>query len=409
MGSKQFERPERIQFSDDHYAVETLAVRAGQWRSEEGEHSDAIFPTSSFVYSSAKEAADTFAGNIEGNVYSRFTNPTVQAFERRIAALEGGERAIATSSGMAGIMSLCMSLMKHGDHVVCSRSVFGSTVSLFEKYVSRAGIETTFVDPKDLTAWQAAVRPTTRMFFLETPSNPLAEVTDIQAVAEVAHAAGAKLVVDNCFLTPALQKPLLLGADIVMHSATKHLDGQGRVMGGVVVGSDADMEEVFGFIRTAGPCLSPFNAWVFQKGLETLPLRMKAHSEAALEIAQWLESQPKVARVHYSGLASHPQHELAARQQSGFGAVLGFEVSSEALSQKEAAWAFIDATEVISITGNLGDVKSTITHPATTTHGRMSAEARAEAGIQDSLIRLSVGLESIDDLKRDLQRGLDAI
>lgn len=409
MGSKQFERPERIQFSDDHYAVETLAVRAGQWRSEEGEHSDAIFPTSSFVYSSAKEAADTFAGNIEGNVYSRFTNPTVQAFERRIAALEGGERAIATSSGMAGIMSLCLSLMKHGDHVVCSRSVFGSTVSLFEKYVSRAGIETTFVDPKDLTAWQSAVRPTTRMFFLETPSNPLAEVTDIQAVADVAHAAGAKLVVDNCFLTPALQKPLSLGADIVMHSATKHLDGQGRVVGGVVVGSDADMEEVFGFIRTAGSCLSPFNAWVFQKGLETLPLRMRAHSEAALEIAQWLEAQPKVARVYYSGLASHPQHELAARQQSGFGAVLGFEVASDTLSQQEAAWSFIDATEVISITGNLGDVKSTITHPATTTHGRMSAEARAEAGIQDSLIRLSVGLENVDDLKRDLQRGLDAI
>ena len=409
MGSKQFERPERIQFSDDHYAVETLAVRAGQWRSEEGEHSDAIFPTSSFVYSSAKEAADTFAGNIEGNVYSRFTNPTVQAFERRIAALEGGERAIATSSGMAGIMSLCLSLMKQGDHVVCSRSVFGSTVSLFEKYVSRAGIETTFVDPKDLAAWQAAVRPTTRMFFLETPSNPLAEVTDIQAVADVAHAAGAKLVVDNCFLTPALQKPLSLGADIVMHSATKHLDGQGRVVGGVVVGSDADMEEVFGFIRTAGSCLSPFNAWVFQKGLETLPLRMRAHSEAALEIAQWLEAQPKVARVYYSGLASHPQHELAARQQSGFGAVLGFEVASDTLSQQEAAWSFIDATEVISITGNLGDVKSTITHPATTTHGRMSAEARAEAGIQDSLIRLSVGLENVDDLKRDLQRGLDAI
>ena len=409
MGSKQFERPERIQFSDDHYAVETLAVRAGQWRSEEGEHSDAIFPTSSFVYSSAKEAADTFAGNIEGNVYSRFTNPTVQAFERRIAALEGGERAIATSSGMAGIMSLCLSLMKQGDHVVCSRSVFGSTVSLFEKYVSRAGIETTFVDPKDLIAWQAAVRPTTRMFFLETPSNPLAEVTDIQAVADVAHAAGAKLVVDNCFLTPALQKPLSLGADIVMHSATKHLDGQGRVVGGVVVGSDADMEEVFGFIRTAGSCLSPFNAWVFQKGLETLPLRMRAHSEAALEIAQWLEAQPKVARVYYSGLASHPQHELAARQQSGFGAVLGFEVASDTLSQQEAAWSFIDATEVISITGNLGDVKSTITHPATTTHGRMSAEARAEAGIQDSLIRLSVGLENVDDLKRDLQRGLDAI
>jgi O-succinylhomoserine sulfhydrylase len=409
MGRKQFERPERIQFNDDHYAVETLAVRAGQWRSEEGEHSDAIFPTSSFVYSSAKEAADTFAGNIEGNVYSRFTNPTVQAFERRIAALEGGERAIATSSGMAGIMSLCLSLMKHGDHVVCSRSVFGSTVSLFEKYVSRAGIETTFVDPKDLSAWQAAVRPTTRMFFLETPSNPLAEVTDIAAVADIAHAASAKLVVDNCFLTPALQKPLSLGADIVMHSATKHLDGQGRVVGGVVVGSEADMEEVFGFIRTAGSCLSPFNAWVFQKGLETLPLRMKAHSESALEIAIWLEAQPKVARVYYSGLASHPQHELAARQQSGFGAVLGFEVVSQTMSQQEAAWSFIDATEVVSITGNLGDVKSTITHPATTTHGRMSAQARTEAGIQDSLIRLSVGLESVDDLKRDLQRGLDAI
>lgn len=409
MGHKQFERPERIQFNDDHYALETLAVRAGQWRSEEGEHSDTIFPTSSFVYSSAKEAADTFAGNIEGNVYSRFTNPTVQAFERRIAALEGGERAIATSSGMAGIMSLCLSLMKHGDHVVCSRSVFGSTVSLFEKYVSRAGIETTFVDPKDLTAWQAAVRPTTCMFFLETPSNPLAEVTDITAVANIAHAAGAKLVVDNCFLTPALQKPLSLGADIVMHSATKHLDGQGRVVGGVVVGSDADMEEVFGFIRTAGSCLSPFNAWVFQKGLETLPLRMKAHSESALEIAHWLEAQPKVARVYYSGLASHPQHELAARQQSGFGAVLGFEVVSQTMTQQEAAWSFIDATDVISITGNLGDVKSTITHPATTSHGRMSEQARADAGIKDSLIRLSVGLESVDDLKRDLQRGLDAI
>lgn len=409
MGRKQFERPERIQFNDDHYALETLAVRAGQWRSEEGEHSDAIFPTSSFVYSSAKEAADTFAGQVEGNVYSRFTNPTVQAFERRIAALEGGERAIATSSGMAGIMSLCLSLLKHGNHVVCSRSVFGSTVSLFEKYVSRAGIETTFVNPKDLTAWQAAVRPTTGLFFLETPSNPLAEITDIQAVADIAHAAGAKLVVDNCFLTPALQKPLLHGADIVMHSATKHLDGQGRVVGGVVVGSDADMEEVFGFIRTAGSCLSPFNAWVFQKGLETLPLRMRAHSEAALEIAQWLEAQPKVARVYYSGLASHPQHELAARQQSGFGAVLGFEVASAAMSHQEAAWSFIDATEIISITGNLGDVKSTITHPASTTHGRMSAEARADAGIQDSLIRLSVGLESVDDLKRDLQRGLNAL
>ena len=293
--------------------------------------------------------------------------------------------------------------------MVCSRSVFGSTVSLFDKYVSRAGIETTYVDPKNLDAWRAAVRPTTKMFFLETPSNPLAELTDIAAVAEIAHAAHAKLVVDNCFLTPVLQKPLALGADIVMHSATKHLDGQGRVVGGVVVGCDADMEEVFGYIRTAGACLSPFNAWVFQKGLETLPLRMRAHSEAALEIAQWLETHPGIARVYYSGLESHPQHALAKRQQSGFGAVMGFEVVAPAGEEKAAAWRFIDATQMISITGNLGDVKSTITHPATTTHGRMSAQARAEAGIQDNLIRLSVGLESVEDLKADLLRGLAAI
>jgi O-succinylhomoserine sulfhydrylase len=409
MARKGFERPERIQFNDDGYELDTLAVRAGQYRSEEGEHSDAIYPTSSFVYSSAREAAATFGGDEEGNIYSRFTNPTVQAFERRIAALEGGERAIATASGMAGIMSLCLSLMKHGDHVVCSRSVFGSTVSLFDKYVSRAGIETTYVDPKNLDAWRAAVRPTTKMFFLETPSNPLAELTDIAAVAEIAHAANAKLVVDNCFLTPVLQKPLALGADIVMHSATKHLDGQGRVVGGVVVGRDADMEEVFGYIRTAGACLSPFNAWVFQKGLETLPLRMRAHSEAALEIAQWLETQPGIACVYYSGLESHPQHALAKRQQSGFGAVMGFEVVAPAGEEKAAAWRFIDATQLISITGNLGDVKSTITHPATTTHGRMSAQARAEAGIHDNLIRLSVGLESVEDLKADLLRGLAAI
>src|SRR6056300_854683 len=293
MGKKSFERPERLQFTDTGYATETLGVRAGQYRSEEGEHSDAIYATSSFVYTSAQEAAATFAGDIEGNVYSRFTNPTVQAFERRIAAMEGGERAIATSSGMAAILSLCLSLMKQGDHVVCSRSVFGSTVSLFEKYISRTGIETSFVDPKDLDAWRSAVRPNTRMFFMETPSNPLAEVTNIRAVSAIAQAAKAKLVVDNCFLTPALQKPLSLGADIVMHSATKYLDGQGRVVGGVVVGSDTDMEEVFGFIRTAGSCLSPFNAWVCQKGLETLPIRMKAHSESALEIAHWLEAQAK--------------------------------------------------------------------------------------------------------------------
>ena len=409
MANKSFERPERLQFNDGDYATETLAVRAGQFRSQEGEHSDAIYPTSSFVYTSAHEAAGTFGGEIEGNIYSRFTNPTVQAFERRIAAMEGGERAIATSSGMSAILSLCLSLMKQGDHVVCSRSVFGSTVSLFEKYISRTGIETTFVDPTDLEAWRNAVRPTTRMFFMETPSNPLAEVTDIRSVSEIAKDAGAKLVVDNCFLTPALQKPLSLGADIVMLSATKYLDGQGRVIGGVVVGSDADMEEVFGFVRTAGTCLSPFNAWIFQKGLETLPLRMRAHSEAALELAQWLEQQPQVERVFYSGLASHPQHKLAASQQSGFGGVLSFEAKSKDEDLKAAAWRLIDATQMISITGNLGDVKTTITHPATTTHGRMSAAARAAAGIRDNLIRVSVGLENLDDIKADLQLGLNAL
>jgi len=409
MGKKSFERPERLQFTDTGYATETLGVRAGQYRSEEGEHSDAIYATSSFVYTSAQEAAATFAGDIEGNVYSRFTNPTVQAFERRIAAMEGGERAIATSSGMAAILSLCLSLMKQGDHVVCSRSVFGSTVSLFEKYISRTGIETSFVDPKDLDAWRSAVRPNTRMFFMETPSNPLAEVTNIRAVSAIAQAAKAKLVVDNCFLTPALQKPLSLGADIVMHSATKYLDGQGRVMGGVVVGSDTDMEEVFGFVRTAGTCLSPFNAWLFQKGLETLSLRMRAHSDAALQLAQWLEQQPQVERVYYSGLSSHPQHELATSQQSGFGGVLSFEVKSIDADLKAAAWRCIDATQMISITGNLGDVKTTITHPATTTHGRMSAEARAAAGIRDNLIRVSVGLENLEDIKADLQLGLNAL
>lgn len=406
---KQFERPERLQFQDHGYATDTLAVRAGQLRSEEGEHSDAIYPTSSFVYTSAQEAAATFGGDIEGNIYSRFTNPTVQAFERRIAAMEGGERAIATSSGMAAILSLCLSLMKQGDHVVCSRSVFGSTVSLFEKYISRTGIETSFVDPTDVEAWRQAVRPNTKMFFMETPSNPLAEVTDIRAVSEIAKAAGARLVVDNCFLTPALQKPLALGADIVMHSATKYLDGQGRVIGGVVVGCDADMEEVFGFVRTAGTCLSPFNAWVFQKGLETLPLRMRAHSEAALQMAQWLEQQPQIERVHYSGLESHPQHTLAASQQSGFGGVLSFEVKSRDGDLQAAAWRLIDATQMISITGNLGDVKTTITHPATTTHGRMSAQARAQAGIRDNLIRLSVGLEDLADIKADLQLGLNKL
>lgn len=403
--SDSFERASRIQFSGQEYDLETLAVRAGQHRSDEGEHSDAIFPTSSFVFSTAREAAARFGGEEDGNIYSRFTNPTVRAFEKRIAALEGGERAVATASGMAAILSLGLALMKTGDHVVCSRSVFGSTVALFTRYLSRAGIETTFVDPTDLDAWSAAIKPETKMFFLETPSNPLAELTDISAVAEIAHGAGALLVVDNCFLTPALQRPLALGADIIMHSATKYLDGQGRCIGGVLVGRDAEMEAIFGFIRTGGACLSPFNAWVFLKGLETLPLRMQAHSERALILAKWLQTQKGINKVYYSGLEDHPQHALACRQQSAFGGVLSFEVEGD----KEAAWRFIDATEIISITGNLGDVKSTITHPATTTHGRMTPEERADAGIKDNLIRLSVGLESVADLKADLLKGLAAV
>lgn len=406
MSQSSYEREQRIQFdASEGYDIDTLSVRAGQSRTAEGEHSDAIFATSSFVFSSAREAAARFGGDEAGNIYSRFTNPTVQAFEERIAALEGGQRAVATSSGMAAILNLGLALLQHGDHVVCSRSVFGSTVSLFTKYLSRAGIRTTFVDPTDLAAWEAAVTPQTRLFFMETPSNPLAELTDIEAVAQIAHRHDALLCVDNCFLTPALQRPLSLGADIVMHSATKYLDGQGRCIGGVLVGRDKEMEEVFGLIRTGGSCLSPFNAWVFLKGLETLPLRMRAHSESALAVATWLQQQPGIRKVYYSGLPEHPQHALACKQQSAFGGVLAFEVEGE----REEAWRFIDATRMVSITGNLGDVKSTITHPATTTHGRMSAEERAQAGIREGLIRFSVGLESIEDIKADLQRGLDAL
>ncbi|MBQ0784884.1 MAG: O-succinylhomoserine sulfhydrylase [Amphritea sp.] len=405
MSKSNFERPERIQFEDADYEFSTLAIRAGQHRSDEGEHNDAIFPTSSFVYSTAREAAARFGGAEEGNIYSRFTNPTVQAFERRMAALEGAERAVATSSGMAAILSTCLSLLQQGDHVICSRSVFGSIVSLFDKYLSRTGISVTYVDPTDINAWSAAIIPATRMFFLETPSNPLAELGDIEAVSKLAHDIDALVVVDNCFCTPALQQPLKQGADIVVHSATKYLDGQGRCVGGVVVGRDKEMEEVYGFIRTGGACLSPFNAWVFMKGLETLDLRMKAHSASALEMALWLSQQPEIDKVYYSGLEDHPQHALAKHQQLAFGGVLAFEVRGD----KEAAWRFIDGTKMISITANLGDVKSTITHPGTTTHGRMSAEARAEAGIKDNLIRLSVGLESVEDIKRDLQLGLAAI
>ena len=405
MSKPGFEREERIQFEGEDYAFDTLAVRAGQRRTGEGEHSDPIYLTSSYVFSSAREAAARFNGDEEGNIYSRFTNPTVQAFERRIAALEGAERAVATSSGMAAIMSLGIALLQQGDHVVCSRSVFGSTVSLFNKYLTRAGIETSFVDPTDLDDWRAAIKPNTKMFFMETPSNPLAELTDIEAVSAIAHEHDALLAVDNCFCTPALQQPLKLGADIVIHSATKYLDGQGRCVGGVVVGSDKLMEEIFGYVRTCGACLSPFDAWNFLKGLETLKLRMTAQSQAAMELAQWLEQQKGIDRVYYAGLESHPQHALALKQQSGFGGVLSFEVAGD----KEAAFDFIDATEMLSITGNLGDVKTTITHPGTTTHGRMSQEERADAGIKDNLIRVSVGLEDMGDIKADLLRGLAVI
>ncbi|WP_415896424.1 O-succinylhomoserine sulfhydrylase [Neptuniibacter sp. QD72_48] len=406
MSISDYERAERIQFEpSEGYDLETLALRSGQHRSLEGEHSDPIYPTSSYVFSSAREAAARFGGEEEGNIYSRFTNPTVQCFEERIAALEGGERAVATASGMAAILSTCLSLMQNGDHVVCSRSVFGSTVSLFDKYLTRTGIKVSYVDPTNLDSWESAITEDTKMLFLETPSNPLSELTDVVAVAEIAHKYDALLVVDNCFCTPMLQQPLKQGADIIIHSATKYLDGQGRCVGGVVVGSDKHMEEVFGFIRTGGACLSPFNAWVFLKGLETLKLRMDAHCTNAMEMAKWLEEQDGIDRVFYSGLPSHPQHELAKKQQKGFGGVLSFEVKGG----KDAAWRFIDATKMVSITGNLGDVKTTITHPATTTHGRMTPEARAEAGIKDNLVRLSVGIESIEDLKADMLRGLAAV
>lgn len=389
----------------DDYGFDTLAIRAGQRRTAEGEHSEPIFPTSSYVFGSAAEAAARFAGTQPGNIYSRFTNPTVRTFEQRLAALEGGAACVATASGMSAILATCLALLKQGDHLVSSRAVFGTTTVLFSTYLGRCGIETSFVPLADLDAWKAAIRPNTRMLFLETPSNPLTELGDIGALAELARAHGCLLVVDNCFCTPALQKPLELGADIVIHSATKYLDGQGRCVGGAVVG-DAERvgKDVFGFLRTCGPTLSPFNAWVFLKGLETLSLRMRAHSANALALATWLESHPAVARVYYPGLPSHPQHALAKVQQRDFGGIVSFEVRGG----QPAAWRVIDATRMLSITANLGDVKSTITHPATTTHGRLTPEQRADAGISDGLIRVAVGLEDIADIRADLARGLEA-
>lgn len=387
----------------DDLQFETLAVRAGQVRTSEGEQSEPIFPTSSFVFESAAHAAARFSGDEPGNIYSRFTNPTVRTFEQRLAALEGGERCVATASGMAAILTACMGLLKSGDHVVCSRSVFGTTVVLFNNFMARFGVETSFVRLDDLASWEQAIQPETKLLFLETPSNPLTQMVDIAALAEIAHRHGCLLAVDNCFCTPALQRPLALGADLVIHSATKYLDGQGRCIGGAVIGSNELVgADVYGFLRTAGPTMSPFNAWVFLKGLETLALRMKVHSANALRVAQWLEAQPQVERVHYPGLPSHPQHRLATQQMSDFGGIVSFELKGG----KDAAWKVIDATRMLSITANLGDAKSTITHPATTTHGRMSPDARAEAGITDGLVRVAVGLEAVEDIVRDLGRGL---
>jgi O-succinylhomoserine sulfhydrylase len=388
--------------NNDEYDIETLAVRAGTVRSQFNEHSEALFLTSSFVFGSAAEAAARFKGEQPGPIYARFTNPTVQMMEARLAALEGAERCVAFASGMAAILATVMGLMKAGEHVVASRSIFGSTVQLFSNILGRFGIETTYVSPTDPAEWRAAVKPNTRLFFVESPSNPLTEVSDIRALADIAHEAGAWLAVDNCFCSPALQRPLELGADIIIHSATKYLDGQGRVLGGAVLGSQALMDGVYTFLRTAGPTLSAFNAWVILKGMETLSLRMEAHSRNALALAQWLEAQPQVARVLYPGLPSHPQHQLAMAQQKTGGGIVAFELKGG----KDAAWKLIDATRMLSITANLGDTKSTITHPASTTHSRMTAEQRAAAGISDGLVRIAVGLESVADIQADLARGL---
>lgn len=388
--------------TDFEPGLATLACRAGQVRTGEMEQSEALFLTSSFCFASAAQAAARFAGEEDGNVYSRFTNPTVRTFEERLAALEGGERCIATASGMSAIMSLSMAVLSAGDKVVASRGVFGTTVNLFKNVLSRFGVTTTFVDMTDIAAWERAMTPATRMLFLETPSNPLTDVADIAALADLARAHGCLLVVDNCFCTPALQRPLAFGADVVIHSATKYLDGQGRCLGGAIVGGGALIKDkVFPFLRNAGPTMSPFNAWVFLKGLETLHIRMERHSRNALALATWLAARDDVLRVHYPGLESHPQHALARRQQSDFGGIVSFEVAD-----RTAAWAIIDRVRYFSITANLGDTKSIITHPATTTHGRLSPAERAQMNIGEGLIRLSVGIEDARDLIADLDRAM---
>lgn len=385
--------------------IDTLAIRVGQSRTHEGEHSEALFLTSSYVFASAQEAADRFSGAQPGNVYSRYTNPTVRAFEERIAALEGAESAVATSSGMAAILCSCIALLQSGDHILCSRSVFGTTTVLLSKYLAKFGVTTTFVNPTDYAAWESGFTVKTKLVFVETPSNPLSDVIDIQRLADLTHKHNALLAVDNCFCTPALQRPLEFGADLIIHSATKYIDGQGRCLGGVVAGPKKHVDEVLAFIRSAGPSLSPFNAWVFLKGLETLRLRMEAHSHSALELARWLNAHKAVEKVFYAGLETHPGHALAVKQQKAFGGVLSFKVKGG----REQAWSVIDATRIMSLTANLGDAKTTIVHPATTTHGRLTPEQKIEAGITENLIRIAVGLEDINDLKQDLERGLSKL
>ncbi len=387
----------------NNYSLETQAIRAGHDRTHEDEHSMPIFATSSYVFKNAEEASLRFTGQQPGNIYSRFTNPTVNTFQKRLALMEKGEQCLAFASGMAAIMAVGMGLLKAGDHVVSSRSVFGNTILMFQNYFGKFGVETDFVNLTDLAEWEAAIKPSTQFLFLETPSNPMIEIADIRALADIAHKHGCLLIVDNVFCTPVLQKPLELGADIIVHSATKYIDGQGRCVGGAVIASEEIIDKkIYPYLRTGGATMSPFNAWVFLSGLETLAVRMKAHCDNAFELAKWLEQQDSVAKVHYPGLTSHAQHELAKQQQSSFGGVVSFELKGG----KEHAWKLIDSTRMLSITANLGDVKSTITHPASTTHGRLTPDVRAEAGITDSLVRVSVGLENVEDIKADLLNGL---
>ena len=387
------------------FQQETNAIRGGYQPTHENEHSEALFLTSSYVFDNSEMAAQSFSNEIEGNVYSRYTNPTVRSFEQRLALMEDAEHAVATSSGMAATLAVIMAHLESGDHILCSRDVFGSTRVMMDRYITKFGVEVSYVPLTDLSAWQDAVKANTKMLFCETPSNPLSEIADLEALSQIAKKAKSLLVVDNCFCTPVLQKPLNWGADIVVHSATKYIDGQGRALGGAVVGSAELMDPVQGFLRAAGPTMSPFNAWIFLKGLETLTLRMKAHSASANALAQWLSAHPKVGKVFYAGLPDHPGHSLAKKQQSDFGAVVSFTVDGG----REAAWKVIDATEMLSLTANLGDAKTTIVHPATTTHGRLSAESLAEAGIEEGLIRLAVGLEDLEDIKNDLELGLSQL